>query len=152
MMLIIQNQHLADVVLSNLGADKKVSILGLAFKYKTPVTEASPALSLIRELVANDVDITVYDPLAMDSVRSIFDDEISYAASIEDCIAASSVCVVTLMSDAYKTAVESFSATDLIVIDCWRQIDISKTNRNTRVIMMGRSADEPEPDSKSRAV
>ena len=58
-----QNKHLAKVVETHLGAENKVSILGVAFKDKTPVTEESPAIHLIQELVIDDVFVTVYDPL-----------------------------------------------------------------------------------------
>lgn len=140
-----QNRHLADVVKSNLNDEKKVAVLGLSFKDKTPVVEASPAMHLVQELVIDDVLVTVFDPLAMDSVRSIFDDEISYAESIQDCLNSSPVCVVALMSKEYKEAVESFQPDrPLLVIDCWRQIDVAKVHPNTRVLAVGRHSEQAE--------
>jgi len=146
-----QNTHLAKLVASNLTDEKKVSILGLAFKDKTPVVEASPAINLIQELVIDDVDVTVFDPLAMESVKTIFDDEISYANSIEECLRSSPVCVVTLMSREYKEAVESFAPDSRrLVIDCWRQIDTSRLNKNVSVVAVGRAPDNPIPLSNLR--
>lgn len=138
-----QNAHLAQLVRAQLTEEKKVSVLGVAFKDKTPVVEASPAVSLIQDLVIDDVDVTVFDPLAIDTVKTIFDDEISYASSIEECLKSSAVCVVSLMSREYKAAVENFEPqTSLLVIDCWRQIDISKVNENITVVALGRAADD----------
>jgi UDPglucose 6-dehydrogenase len=135
-----QNKHLADLVKKQLTAEKKVSVIGVAFKDKTPVIEASPAISLIQELVIDDVDVMVFDPLAMDSTHTVFDDEISYANSIEECLKSSPVCVVTLMSKDYKNAIENFvPASPLTVIDCWRQIDVSKVAKNINVIAVGRA-------------
>lgn len=135
-----QNKHLADLVKSHLSEEKKISILGVAFKDKTPVIEASPSVALIQELVIDDVDVTIYDPLAMESSKLVFDDEISYAASIEDCLKSSPVCVVTLLSKAYKEAIENFETeVPLTVIDCWRQIDRSKLDRNIRLVQVGSS-------------
>ena len=134
-----QNRHLASMVKSFLTAENKVSILGIAFKDKTPVIEASPAVSLIQELVIDDVDVTIYDPLAMDAARTIFDDEISYAPSADDCLTSAPVCVVTLLSKDYKKAIESFAPdAPLTVIDCWRQIDASKLHTNIRLVAIGR--------------
>ena len=136
-----QNSHLAQLVAASLTDEKKVSVLGLAFKDKTPVVEASPAINLIQELVIDDVDVTVFDPLAIESVRTIFDDEISYANSTEDCLRSSPVCVVTLMSREYKQAIECFiPESPLLVIDCWRQIDASKVDKNISVIAVGRAS------------
>jgi UDPglucose 6-dehydrogenase len=134
-----QNRHLAGLVKSYLTGEKQVSVLGIAFKDKTPVIEASPAVSLIQELVIDDVDVTIYDPLAMDAARMLFDDEISYAPSIDDCLASAPVCVVTLMSNDYKKAIESLEpASPLTVIDCWRQIDETKLHKNVRLSAIGR--------------
>ena len=66
-----QKVHLAKVVKEHIGDIKRVSILGIAFKDNTPVTEASPAIDLIHELINDDVLVTIYDPLAMDDARVI---------------------------------------------------------------------------------
>ena len=137
---IEQNKILAENVKNHLTEENKISVLGIAFKDKTPVTEASPAINLIQELVIDDVDVTVFDPLAMENARTMFDDEISYANSIEECLASSPVCVVTLMSKDYKNAIENYTPEkNLIVIDCWRQIDASKIAPNVKLFAVGRS-------------
>lgn len=134
-----QNKLLANTVKSYLGDEKKISVLGVAFKDRTPVIEASPSVYLIQELVIDDVDVTIYDPLAMENTKSIFDDEISYSSSIEDCLKSAPVCVVTLISREYKEAIESFAPERLTtVIDCWRQIDVSRLHKNIRLIRLGR--------------
>ncbi len=142
---VVQNRHLAESIKAVLTDENKVSILGLAFKDKTPVIEQSPAIHLIQELVIDDVDVTVYDPLAMDSVRLVFDDEISYARSIEECLTSSPVCVLTLMSRDYKTAIENLVPEQpLIIVDCWRQLDSAKLHSNIQLLAIGRF-NESEP-------
>lgn len=134
-----QNRHLAELVKSFLTPENKISVLGVAFKDKTPVIEQSPGISLIQELVIDDVDVTIYDSLAMDSARTVFDDEISYAHSIEDCLKSAPVCVVTLMSKEFKEAVENFEPEKtLTVIDCWRQLEPQKLHKNIKVMAIGR--------------
>jgi UDPglucose 6-dehydrogenase len=145
-----QNKYLAELVRENLGPEKKVSVLGLAFKDRTPVVEASPAISLIQELVIDDADVTAFDPLAMESVKTIFDDEISYAASIEDCLLSSPVCVITLISAEYQKAVESLKPNGpLLIIDCWRQLDPEGVGENIRIIGIGRSAQKEDRSSEN---
>lgn len=136
---VVQNKHLAKLVKSFLTNENKISILGVAFKDKTPVIEASPAIALIQELVIDDVDVTIYDPLAMESAQTVFDDEISYSHTIEDCLKSSPVCVLTLISKEYKKAIESFEPEGhLTVIDCWRQIDPKKLHKNISLLAIGR--------------
>lgn len=147
-----QNSHLAQLVARQLTEEKKVSVLGLAFKDKTPVVEASPAVTLIQDLVIDDVDVTVFDPLAMESVKTIFDDEITYAGSIEECIRSSPVCVLTLMSCDYKEAIEAFKPeAPLLVIDCWRQIDTRQVDKSVTVVALGRASNRPAAISNFRA-
>ena len=136
---IDQNRHLTEIINSQLKEDKKVSFLGVAFKDKTPVIEESPAIVSIQELVIEDVDVTIFDPLAMESARTIFDDEISYTSSIEDCLQSSSVCVLTLMSKNYVKAIEEFEPEDeIVIIDCWRQLDKSSVHENVKIVALGR--------------
>lgn len=142
---IEQNRRLARLVEENFTEDRKVSILGLAFKDETPVVESSPAIELIQELVINDVDVTVYDPLAMESVKAIFGDEVTYANSVKECLNSSPVCVVTLLSKVYKEAIETcVPEGDLVVIDAWRQINMEKVDERVSVIAVGRNADGQE--------
>lgn len=135
---IEQNKRLSQITKACLTIEKKVSVLGLAFKERTAVIEASPAILLIQELVIDDVDVTVFDPLALDNTKAVFDDEITYAASVLDCLNASPVCVLTLMSADYKNAVEEFiPERPMVVVDCWRQIDASRVHEHVSIVSVG---------------
>jgi UDPglucose 6-dehydrogenase len=135
---IDQNNRLAQTVKSYLKDDKRVSILGVAFKDGTPVIDESPGIHLIQELVIDDADVTIFDTLAMESARTLFDDEISYANSIEGCLMSSPVCVLTLMSNDYKTALENFEPENrLTLIDCWRQLDAAKMDEKIWIVNLG---------------
>ncbi len=134
-----QNKHLAKICKSFLTDENKISVLGVAFKDKTPVIDASPAIALIQELLVEDVDVTIFDTLGTESARAIFDDEISYSQSAEDCLQSSPVCVLTLLSNEYKNAIESFvPEKTLAIIDCWRQIDVAKLDEKIHLVAVGR--------------
>lgn len=134
-----QLTHLASVVKAYLTDDNKVSILGVAFKDKTPVIEESPAVHLIRQLIVDDADVTVFDPLATEATRMVFDDEITYAHSIGECLNSSPVCVLTLRSTEYVEAIENYDPIgNLTIIDCWRQLSAEKLSTNINLISLGK--------------
>jgi len=61
--------------------NKKIGIWGLAFKPNTDDIREAPSLYLIQSLIDEGCEVCVFDPEAMDNVRSIFNDKISYASS-----------------------------------------------------------------------
>jgi UDPglucose 6-dehydrogenase len=51
--------------------DKKIGILGLAFKQNTDDIRMSPAIELCQRLQKEGASLTVYDPKAMDKARAV---------------------------------------------------------------------------------
>lgn len=60
-------------------AGKKLAIWGLAFKPETDDIRDAPSLDIIEALVAANVSLSVYDPVAMENIRKKFGDQIVYA-------------------------------------------------------------------------
>ena len=58
--------------------DLTIAILGLAFKPNTDDIRESPAITIIEELLKLNANIKVYDPVAMENVKKLFNDKISY--------------------------------------------------------------------------
>ena len=54
--------------------DKKIGVLGLAFKQNTDDVRMSPAIELCQRLQKEGAVLTVYDPKAMDKARAILKD------------------------------------------------------------------------------
>jgi UDPglucose 6-dehydrogenase len=68
----VQREHLFDVLRENLGrelAGSRVAVWGLAFKPRTDDVRESPALELVRRLVASGAEPAVFDPEAMETAR-----------------------------------------------------------------------------------
>lgn len=77
-----QKTKLLPLIKNYFGGDlkgKTVAIWGLAFKPYTDDIRDAPALDNIRALLAEGVKITAYDPEAMDNVRNVLGNQISYA-------------------------------------------------------------------------
>lgn len=55
--------------------DKKIAVLGLAFKPETDDIRNAPSISLIHELQSQEALLRLYDPKAMDNMKSIFPED-----------------------------------------------------------------------------
>ncbi len=58
---------------------KRIALWGLAFKPDTDDIREAPALYMIEKLTADGAEVVAYDPEAMDNVRNLIGDKISYA-------------------------------------------------------------------------
>lgn len=137
-----QINHLADLVLKHFSEtnNKVVSVLGLAYKPNTSVIEESPAIKLIEELLKRDLEVIVYDPLAMDNTRALLGDNILYASSIKDCFANASVCIITTQAEELKSIDGSYIVHNpTTVIDCWRMLKPTKFGGKVKYIALGKS-------------
>ncbi len=72
---------------------KKVSILGLAFKPETDDMRESPCLDIIPKLQEKNLQISAYDPVAMDEAKKLLQN-VQFTESIEDCINNSDALVI----------------------------------------------------------
>jgi len=80
---------LADKILNYFDGDvkdKKIAIWGLAFKPNTDDIREAPALYIIEKLVAQGADIHAFDPEAMDNVKELFGDKITFVENKYDAI------------------------------------------------------------------
>lgn len=121
------------------GANNKVvSVLGLAYKPSTPVIEESPAVKLIEELLKRDVEVIVYDPMALDNARAYFGDNILYASSVKDCMSNSSICIITTQAKEFKLIDESYITNNpKVIIDCWRVLEHTNLHPRVKYINIG---------------
>jgi UDPglucose 6-dehydrogenase len=137
-----QIKHLVDVVLKHAtgNGNKIVSVLGLAYKAGTPVIEESPAIKLIEELLKRDLEVVVYDRLAMDNTRAYLGDNVLYASSVKDCIAHSSICVITIPDKEFKEISEGHIVrSPTTIIDCWRILEPGKLGNKAKYVALGKS-------------
>lgn len=59
--------------------DKRLAVLGLAFKDGTDDVRESPAIEIVKSLLAEGCQIVAFDPAAMPRAKSVLADSIAYA-------------------------------------------------------------------------
>src|SRR4030067_1062911 len=66
------------VVAKAMGLDKRIGVLGLAFKPNTNDIRESPAIHIIEGLIDIGANIRVYDPAAMDDAKAVLGNKVTY--------------------------------------------------------------------------
>ena len=87
---------MAEKIITILKSDyenKKVSILGLAFKPETDDMRDSPCLDIIPRLQEKGIQISAFDPVAMDEAKKILKD-IEFAKNLDICLKDSDALVI----------------------------------------------------------
>jgi len=102
--------ELAKEAVGNLK-NKKVAILGLAFKPDTDDMREASSIPIINTLLKDGAIITVYDPKAMENTKKVFGDKIKYADSKEACVKNADICLIV-------TEWKDFKNIDLSNIAC----------------------------------
>ena len=77
--------------------DKKIAILGLAFKPETDDMREAPALVVIDKLLADGATVRVFDPIAMNECKRRIGDVVTYCKDMYD--AADGADVFALMTE-----------------------------------------------------
>ena len=86
--------------------DKKIAVLGLAFKPETDDTRNAPSISLINELQSQEALLRLYDPKAMDNMKSIFPDnppKIVYTQNPYEAIEGANALLIVTEWDEFKS-------------------------------------------------
>ncbi|TYR72635.1 UDP-glucose/GDP-mannose dehydrogenase family protein [Rossellomorea vietnamensis] len=101
-----QQVKLVQKALAHFGSikNKKAAVLGLSFKPNTDDIREAASLEVIEKLLQQQVDIVVYDPVAIQSVRSIFGDRISYASSVEEAVRKKDMAFIITEWEEIKTS------------------------------------------------
>lgn len=94
-----QKQLIVDKVVRRFGNDlggKRFALWGLAFKPNTDDMREAPSIEIIKGLTARNATVVAYDPVAMESARTLFGDArgLSYAATPMEAAAGSDALVI----------------------------------------------------------
>lgn len=101
--------------------NKKIGVLGLAFKPDTDDIRDSRSIPLIQKLLEEKVEVIAYDPKAMKHFKKIFP-QIKYCDSADQALETDTVIIATAW-DEFK----QLNYTDKLVIDGRRMLEAKKT-------------------------
>jgi len=82
---------------------KKIALWGLAFKPDTDDIREAPALYLIEELTKAGATICAYDPEAMNNVKTLIGDKISYANDPYDALIGADALLIATEWNIFRT-------------------------------------------------
>ena len=119
--------------------NKKITILGLAFKPDTDDIRDSVSIKLIHSLLKQGTVITVHDPKAIENTKNIFKEKISYAKSLDDALRKSQCCVIITPWKEYSKINERHLQLmeKRIIVDTRRILNNSKLKMNYYPIGIG---------------
>ena len=114
------NQRFADMAekIKKITSDnKKIAILGLAFKAGTDDVRMSPAIEIIKHLLKDNFQITAFDPEAIENSKKILDDQINYCQNIKECFNSAHYVVILTEWLEFKEIKNYNNFNDKVIID-----------------------------------
>jgi UDPglucose 6-dehydrogenase len=82
--------------------NKKIAILGLAFKPDTDDMREAVSIKIINQLLQEGANVVAYDPAAVNNAKKIFKDKIKYAPSAINCIRGADCCIIVTEWNEFK--------------------------------------------------
>jgi len=73
---------------------REIAVLGLSFKPNTNDIREAPSITLLPALLAKGAKLRVYDPAALEEIRNIFDDRLTYYDDLYQAIGNGDACVI----------------------------------------------------------
>jgi len=133
----LAKKHMGDL------KDKRVAVLGLAFKPDTDDMREAVSIKVINKLLEEGASVVAYDPKAVVNARHIFGDKIEYTSSSIECLKDAECCIiVTEWEEFRKLEPDDFvrQMKSPLVIDGRRIFDQTLFGRRLNFIGMGLSA------------
>ncbi|MCM3386870.1 UDP-glucose dehydrogenase family protein [Ureibacillus chungkukjangi] len=113
--VIMVNKNQQELLLQKLNnrfdtlKDKRIAILGLAFKPNTDDMREAASIVITEELVNQGANVVVYDPVAMENAKKVLVPSIKYASSVEEALQEAEVALIlTEWDEIKKIDIESF--------------------------------------------
>jgi len=88
-------------IMNNLE-NKKIAVLGLAFKANTDDIRYSPAITIIEDLIAQGAHVQVYDPIAMDNMKQLLPN-LTYCISVDDAVTQADAAIIATEWNEFKS-------------------------------------------------
>jgi UDPglucose 6-dehydrogenase len=104
------------------NSSQRIAVLGLAYKPHTNVVDESQGVAIARQLADKGFEVTVFDPVAIESARGVLGGTVQYANSVADCVCDAAIIVVATDWPEFASVFDQIA--DLthrpLIIDGWR--------------------------------
>lgn len=100
-----QQTLLIKKLVNRLGSlqNKRIAVLGLAFKPNTDDMREAASILITEELLNFGAEIVAYDPIAMENAKSILNYKVQYVENLEDALIKSDAALIVTEWDEIKT-------------------------------------------------
>lgn len=138
-----QAQMMIDLAIAAIGslAQKKIAVLGLAFKPDTSDMREATSVRIINKLFSlNPSQIAVYDPVAIPEAQKIFGTKVIYYNSVKTCLNDADICFIITEWDEFKSLKPNFFKKLMktpIIIDGRKIYDVSTFSKETTLLQIG---------------
>lgn len=112
--------------------NKKIAVLGLAFKPGTDDMRESPSIPIVNYLKAKKASISTFDPVASDEAKKIFGNgQVHYSEKLEDAVSGADAVILLTSWDDFKSIDELISKErpEPLFIDGRRMLSKEKFSR-----------------------
>lgn len=83
--------------------DKKVALLGLAFKPNTDDMREAASVVVANELVKDGAKVVAYDPIAVENAKKVIGNDIDYVTSVEEALQDADIAIIVTEWEEIKT-------------------------------------------------
>jgi UDPglucose 6-dehydrogenase/GDP-mannose 6-dehydrogenase len=127
--------------------DRRVTVLGLAFKPDTDDVRESPAFGVIGQLLGQHASVTAYDPVANSAAqRALYDVDVTFADDLKQAVADADAIVIVTRWEQFQAVPAIIATADPqpLVVDGRRMLDRRSVKRYAG-IGLGADLDPPRP-------
>jgi len=116
MLISLLKKHVPDL------KDKRIAVLGLAFKNDTDDIRESRAIPVIGSLLAEGAKVAAYDPMATDNMKKVYPN-IKYAKTADEALEGADACIIATEWAEFKKLDSFKSMRNPVVVDGRRMVD-----------------------------
>jgi UDPglucose 6-dehydrogenase len=82
--------------------NRRIAVLGLAFKKDTDDIREAPSLRVIDELLKNGASVSAYDPMALENARRVLPEKVELLPDAISCLKGADCCIVMTEWDEFR--------------------------------------------------
>jgi UDPglucose 6-dehydrogenase len=103
-------------------ASSRVAVLGLTYKPDTNVVEESQGVAIAHQLAQRGFEVSVFDPVGMESAKKVLGTAVKYASSMADCVGGAEIVILATDWPEFRLVADhtQHSTPPPFIVDGWR--------------------------------